>query len=893
MFTITDLTTEYTRDAVGVRSAQPRFGWKVETTARDWKQRACHIVVATSPERLAAPDMWDSGELKTDDQQNHLYGGRPLEAGGMYVWQVTVTADDGEQITAQGRFEMGLGAGDFTARWIAQPAGRAGWAAYLRREFETSAEPVRARVYISALGAGELYLNGEKVGDRVFDPLQTHYNQTVPYTIYDVTDALRLGANVVGVLLGDGWFNQSRVWSNGGCSYGMPRLLLELRLWYADGRMETIGSDERFCCDYSPVTLHNVYAGETYDARLEQPGWCMPGFDDSGWKAAVPAPAPQGELTCFLMPPIRKTRRVTPVSRRPLHPKSNENVLVFDMGENFAGFVHLHIPPSAPGTEYVLRFAEDIDDCGNLWYASTGDFATCVLQQDRYIAKGDPAGEDWEPRFTYHGFRYVELSGLYRAWEEEDGKTFRPQDELVVGYAVNTDLQEAGSFSCSDERLNQLQTLTRRTILSNYHGFPEDCPVRERCGWLGDAQIVSEAAICNFDMAAAYEKYMQDIADMVTEYGNWMMITPGKRVCHRATPLWSSAQAVIPWNLYLYYGDRQILERAYPGMRALMESYEKESINYILQFGLGDWCPPGGNVRNPHRIPVEASSTAEFYHVAVLTAMTAQVLGLEEEAAAYRRTAEHIRHAYNDHFYDKQAHSYNTQGANGAALALGLCPAEDRQAVAADAARLLHEVCGGAMRTGIWGNKLLVPAMTEMGYGGDMLGMLFNPDKSSFATMMRDGATSVWEELDTPPRGESASSFNHPMQAGFTSWFYSHILGIRPREEAPGFRHFTVAPYVFGGITWAKGHYDSPYGRIAVSWETHKGGFVLDLTVPAGTTAYCRLDGAVPDAEWQVRQPSGKKSVAGKREKWEIVTPLTEDGCILLGAGVHRIQTMR
>ena len=833
MFTIRTMTVDYLETPMGLEPQDVRFGWSVDSAQRNWAQKSCRVRVASTQKGLDHPDMWDSGVLDTDVADGLVYAGAPLQPCGIYHWRVEIESAEDERAQLDSTFEMGLFDENFTARWIGRKNPRPGWGLCFRKGFKVDKKIIRARAYFCGLGIGELYLNGERVGDALLEPAQTDYEKRVLYTAYDVTKQVQAGENAVGVMLGDGWYHQNRVWADGGFSYGDCRMLLELHIWYADGTMDKILSDESFLCDYAPVTLNNIYAGETYDARLEQEGWCQSGFAAEVWQSAVALPPPGGRLLCRLMPPVRRTRRVLPVSVRNQHKDAADQVYIFDMGENFAGFVRLHMPFSPAGTEYVLRFAEDVDALGGLLYTSTGIISTLVLQQDRYISRGDPEGETWEPRFTCHGFRYVEVTGLY-AREVPEG--------FLEGFAVHTDLTDAGAFSCSDERLNKLQHLTRQTILSNYHSIPEDCPVRERCGWLGDAQLVSEAAICNFDMAVSYEKYLEDIRTSKEIFGTWMMIAPGKRVCHRATPLWAAAQIILPWNLYLYYNDRRVLELYYDDMKELIRYYtEEQCINFILHFGLGDWCPPGGNYHNANRIPIETSSTAELYHCTSLLIKIASLLGKEEDAAYFRKTADSIKEAFNQHYYDAALHSYGTQGADGAALAFGLCPPEDAELVAQDAVRLLRETCAGGMATGIWGNKYLIPAMTERHYGDEMLAMLFNPEKTSFATMFRDGASSIWECFEAPPPIGEVSSLNHPMQAAFTSWLYTHLLGIVPQEEAPGFRRFTICPYVLGGITQAQGYRDTLYGRITVEWTAEAGCFCLDLTIPANTRADCRL----------------------------------------------------
>ncbi len=837
MLLLKKLTVDYRERPLGVENRTPRFGWQAECDAPDAMQTAYRICVATDAAALDAPDCWDTGVVNTAQSNNLRYAGTPLAPAAVYWFRVWVQYADGQTACADSCFETALYNENFTAKWIAQARPRAGWAPYLRKEFTVNKPVSRARLYVCGLGYGEAWLNGEKVTEDVLEPMNTNFEKLVDYAAYDVTAGLRSGGNAVGVILGCGFYNQDRVWCDGTLYYGTPRLLAELHLWYADGSREVVLTDESWQCDYSPITLNNVYGGETYDARLEQPGWCLAGFDAAGWTAAVAAEAPGGELVCRQMPPIRRTRRVQPKSIMHQHPGTIDQTWIVDMGENFAGWAKINIPYSPAGAEYVLRFAERLDN-GSLDFTTCGTFHTCTLQQDRYIAKGSAGGESFEPRFTYHGFQYIEITGINKMSAE------LPENFLEV-YAVNTALETAGGFHCSYEPANALQTLGLRTILSNYHGLPEDCPVREKCGWLGDAQLVSECAINNFDMAVSYEKYLEDVRTTKEIYGDWQMIAPGKRTCGDASPLWGCAQVVIPWNMYLYYNDTAVLEKYYPLMKEWVQHEHARSTDSIISVGLGDWCPPGGP-DGSERLPVPVSSTAEFYRVAWLTAKAADVLGHAADAAALRELAQTVRESFNRHFLDASVPTYGTMGADGVALAYGLCPEELRAAIAEDCVKILNERCGGGLRTGIYGNKYMIPALTEAGYADEMLAALFNPERSSFATMMANGAGSVWECFDGGDGGwrnfyGGESSRNHPMQFAFASWYYTHVLGIRPMEDAPGYRRFVVRPWTMAKMNEASGSRQTPYGTVFVGWKMDYDTFTLRIRVPANTRAVCEL----------------------------------------------------
>lgn len=839
MVNLTDLTVDYKKNPLGLENKKIRFAWKLSSDLENVFQQNYTIKVATSENLLDTPDVWHSGTVESDRSENVVYTGTELSPATKYWVKVIATvASNGKTETVSDicTFETALYDENFTAKWICQNNFRYSWAQYLRKEFKTESNKkiVSCRAYMSALGCGELYINGSKIGDAIFDPTLTNYEKITPYVCYDITENIADGDNAIGILLGDGWYCQRHAWYPW-THYGDCRVLIEVHITYEDGSVQKILSDESFKCDFSPITTNNVHVGETYDARLEQDGWCIAGFDDSLWTYAALTEAPGGKLTSITIPPIRKVREVKPVSVTTRRAGTPDQVFVYDMGENFAGFVKIKIPDSPPGSTYVLRFSEEREPSGALWYASAGPGATCALQQDIYIAKGFGKDTEWEPRFAYHGFRYVEVTGVY---------TFgMPTDDFLTGYAVNTDLETAGEFTCSDSYINKIQELTRRTILSNYHGFPEDCPVREKCGWLGDAQLVSEAAIYNFYMPDSYEKYLEDIRTTKEIHGVWQMISPGRRTCGEATPLWGCAQIVIPWNLYIYYNDKMVLEKYYGLMCEWVQHELNRSKDYIIDEGLGDWCPPRPERTDTdpncerYRIPVKVSSTAEFYRCARTMECVASILGNDSDSEYFGELAENIRESFTRNFFDSDKNSFGTQGADGVALSYGLFPDGKNREVAKDYVRLLEE-SGYQIYTGIYANKHTIPVMTEYGYGEEVLKALFSENNNNFRRMIETGATSLYESFVVPLEVSDPASLNHPMQGAFTSWYYSHILGINPSQINPGFKEIIFKPYVFGEITKAAGSYESLYGKIVAAWtkNTETGDFVYGIELPPNTS---------------------------------------------------------
>ena len=621
---------------------------------------------------------------------------------------------------------------------------------------------------------------------------------------------------------------------------------MKIAIAYADGSVQVIKTNtEDWTYKYSPIVLNNLYGGETYDCRLETPDFADANGDEEDWGAVVEDTTPRGELRLCQMAPIRIVRTLPALSVKQVS-GMQDGAWIVDFGENVAGFVKIRLRNSPRGAQVVLRFAETINEDGTLDYRSIGTFATQCIQQDVYIARGDADGEIWCPRFTYHGFRYMEITGYH------DLRAYGSNPELCIGecQVISTDLRRTGSFSSSHRDLDHLQTVMMSTFRSNYHGMPEDCPAREKCGWLGDAEVVCNTGIMNYDMEAAYSQYMKDIATSESVYGVWQMIAPGKRGCGEATPLWGCANVIIPYWMYHYYGNEGVVREHW----AMMERWMKHEINdalhnapetgsdYIITRGLGDWCPPGGHSQD-RRMPVTESSTAMFYETALCMDELSRALGLPA-SVDYAALAARIKDAFNARFWFPDQHRYGTWGTCGVALKTGLYPDGEEEALTAALLDLMA-ADDYAMSTGIYCNKYLVPALSERGYGDLALKYLFNREHISFGTMLDDGATSLWEELDMKgigqPREKSTASYNHPMHSGFGYFLYAHIGGIRPLT--PGFATFEVNPCRYEGISTATVSHICPYGEIKVAFVRAEGKTDWCITVPANTTACIRLPG--------------------------------------------------
>jgi len=699
-----------------------------------------------------------------------------------------------------------------------------------RKVFELKKSIRQARAYICGLGYYEFYLNGKKVGDNVLDPGQTNYEHYAFYVTYDITGYLKKGKNAAGIMLGNGWYNQDLVW--GGLVYGKPGAICLIKVSYSDNSTETIVSDQTWKVAEGPITFNNVYAGERYDARKEIPDWAKPGLDDSGWKNAILREPLTPRLVAQSIPPIKRMGNIRPVKITSPKP----GVWIFDMGQNFAGWVKLRVRAPA-GTAIRLRFTEVLYPDGTIDSNSTGVFATGVVQTDCYICKGEKE-EVWEPRFTYHGFRYVEMTGF----------PGRPNLDMIEGVVVHTSVEKNGSFACSNNLINRIHKTALWTELSNLHSIPTDCPHRERCGWLGDAHVSAEMTIYNFDMAQFWTKYMNDIETSLGQGGSTATgkpaspgipcnISTGKRTCGEARPDWGSAIAQIPWYMYLYYRDTDVFAHHYPHIKRWVDYLTAMAKDNIVEDGFGDWCPPGDNTAM--ECPPPLTSTALYYFDALLLSKMAKLLGKKEDAQNYANLASAIKTAFIKKFFNQQENTFGCQTADAIALYLDLVPEGKYKEIAESLNRDVLEKHKGHMSTGILGSRHLYWALSNYGYDSTAFGILTKTDFPGFAYMFSQGATTFWEALVPASKDgvKPVFSFNHPMQGGFDAWFYYGVVGISPVAEEPGFRKIVLNPHLVNELKWVKAIYDSINGRIVSEWENRKNKFKWHILIPPNTSA--------------------------------------------------------
>jgi len=827
---VKNLKCEYLENPLGIDTKNPRLSWILESEQRGQCQTAYQILVAGSRKLLEDnhADLWDSGKVESDQTFQIEYSGKELKPRQECFWKVHIWdkyAKESE-FSETSFWEMGLldslGYSDpnrpaFSAKWIGFPEIES---PMFRKKFAAKKYIRRARAYICGLGYYELYLNGKKVGDHVLDPAQTDYEQHAFYVVYDILNLLKTGDNVAGIILGNGWFNQNIVWGSG-FSYGNPGVICQLMIDYDNGETEIIETDGTFKVAKSPVLNNNIYAGEEYDARLEIDGWCDPEFNDSNWRNAKWISELSPLLKSQMIPAIKKIKTIKPKSVN--QPKSG--VFVYDMGQNFSGWVKLKVEAQA-GTIITLKFAERLFDDGMIDPSTTGILATKVVQTDIYICKG--GGEEiWEPRFTYHGFQFVELTGF----------PSEPSLENIEGVVVHTAVETSGEFNCSDKMINRIQEAALWTELTNLHGIPTDCPHRERCGWLGDALITAEMTNFNFDMALFWSKFIEDME--TTRHGKLPFnIAPGKRLCE-ANPDWQMAFILVPWYLYIYYGDKRILKKHYDGMKLLMDHFRKSSKNFTLPGGLGDWCEPQTvwPDMSPEITDQLITTTAFYFRAAEIMSQIAEVL--EDKNQNYIELSSEIKSAFIKKFYDEKNKTFGSQCADSMVLNFKLFPKNDEHKIAESLMKNVMEKYDCHFSTGIFGVRYLYWTLANYGYEKEAVQLINQTTAPSLGHIFSLGATTIWELIPTFAKVENSEnlSLNHPMQGGFTAWFYHGICGINPDPENPGFKHFFLRPQLTKSINFAEAELRSVHGLISSKWYNENGEFHWKIGVPVNCSS--------------------------------------------------------
>lgn len=716
-----------------------------------------------------------------------------------------------------------------------------------RKEFAVAGPIRRATLYASALGVYRAYLNGTPVGNDYFTPDWTDYHKRVYYNSYDVTDLVRGGGsrvpNTIGAVLAAGWYAGAIGWKSERYHYdGQPRLFVQLEIELADGTVQTVCTDGSWKTAWGPYLEGEFLAGETYDARREIPGWAQPGLDDSAWQPVTVTDSISAKLEAFPGVTVQETGVVKPVKVRRQRP----GVYVFDMGQNFAGFVRLNVRGPA-ATKVVMRFAEMLNPDGSIYTTNLrGARAT-----DTYILKGR-GQEIWQPRFTFHGFRYVELSGY-------PGK---PTGDTITGIAINSATPLVGSFECSSPMVNQLQRNIVRTQRANFISVPTDCPQRdERMGWTGDAQAFIRTATYQADVGAFFTKWLVDLEDAQGPGGEFPDVAPRVVALGGGTAAWADAGVICPWTIHRVYNDRRVLENHYDAMVRWIDYCRRHSKELLRPAqGYGDWLSINADT------PKDVLATAFFAYSTRLTAEVARTLGKNDEAQRHEALLEQIKQAFREAYVSADGRiKGDTQTCYVLALWFDLLSEDERQAAVG---HLVEDIRGRGTRlsTGFVGTSYLLPTLSRFGHNRLAYELLLSEKFPSWGYSIKHGATSIWERWDgwTEEKGfqnPGMNSFAHYAFGAVGRWMFQTAAGID--TDGPGFQRIVIRPQPAKGLDWVKASYRSIHGRIASQWKVEQGRFLLHVAIPPNTTATV----CVPAADPRQVTESGRPAKAAEGVK--------------------------
>lgn len=852
-FSAVHLRVDYKHNPRAVVSKQPTMSWELVSANRNVKQIAYHILVADSPEKLqrSLGNVWDSGRVTSSKSIQILYSGQTLLATQDYYWKVKVWDNQGtvSDWSTTAKWQMGLMTKqDWKgAQWIAYneldkdridplPKSDKKDTYYdnnvlpiLRRSFRLEKKIARATLYISGLGHFELHANGQKVGDHFLDAGWTKYDHEVLYETFDLTACLQKGENAIGILLGNGFYYIPPVkgrYRKQKVAFGYPKMMARLHLIYTDGSSADVVSNEDWKVDKSPITFSSIYGGEDYDARLEQSGWDSSGFDDAHWQRAQVV-AGITNLQPQTAEPLKVFEQFDAQGKR----QSPNGNWVYDLGQNASGIVSLTVKGKAGDT--VRIYPGELLHNGAVTQKATGS-----PYYFEYVLKG-AVEESWQPRFSYYGFRYLEVRGAVPQGADNP----RKQPELVQlqGLHIRNAAAEVGTFHSSNALFNRTHELIDWAIKSNMVSVLTDCPHREKLGWLEQTHLMGASAKYRYDLATLLRKTVNDM--MLSQLPNGLVpaiapefveFTWGGEM-FRDSPEWGSASIILPWYLYKWYGNREVLETAYPMMKKYMEYLAGKADKHLLKQGLGDWYdlgpePPGVSQLTPMGV---TGTTIYYYNLQLLMAI-AELLGQTADKDHFASLAIEVKKAFNDAFFDLSTKQYasGSQTANAMALYMRLVEPSYREDVLQD---LIRDIRQGDNRltAGDIGYRYVLRVLEQEGYSDVIYDMNSRSDLPGYGYQLAKGATALTESWQASAR----VSNNHFMLGHLMEWLYSGLAGIRQEEDGVAFNKIKIYPEVVGDINAAEATYHSPYGRIASSWKKEGDVFALTVSVPANTDA--------------------------------------------------------
>lgn len=843
---ILDLQTEMRENPEGVGTIAPRFSWKIGSDKPDIMQTAYQIDVAVSKKDLNKPSglLWSSGKVDSDQSLLVEYAGDPLQSGQKYFWRLTVWTNKGGKCQSDIQsWSMGLlNSSDWTANWIGLNDSAALSvkdnrtilpARYLRKEFENKSKQVRATLYVSGVGSSVCFLNGQQIGNDVFGPLPTWYDASVSYLTYDVTTLINEGDNALGVVLGNGRYLTMR--EKGMYGFGLPRLLAQLHIEYADGTSTTVVTDGSWkATNKGPITENNEFDGEKYDARLDLGKWSEAKYDDSSWQNAELMEAPKGKLTAQLSPSLKVMEEITPLSVTAVE----GGRYIIDMGQNMVGLLQVRLK-GKKDKPVTMRFAEVLKPNNTELYI---DNLRSAEVADVYTPEADGTFS-WEPLFVYHGFRFAEISGL----------DYQPEVADFTGKVLYDEMRTIGSFETSNAIINKIHENSYWGIRGNYRGMPTDCPQRdERLGWLGDRSTGAYGESFIFGNALLYNKWLVDIEESMNENSSISVVSPRYWTIFHDDVTWPSAYFYVADMLYKQFGDTQSIRNRYPSMRRWVQHLTSTQMqDYILmKDAYGDWCMPPESPELIHsedpsrKTSGQVLSTTVFYSILQLMEKFAKMNDLPADAKEYAELAAKIKEAYNKKFFNAEKGQYdnNTVTANLLSLRLGLVPEGYEDQVFANIVDKTENDCKGHVSAGVLGIQHLMRGLTERGGLELAYKIVTNETYPSWGYMIKNGATTIWELWNGDTANPAMNSRNHVMLLGdLLIWFYEDLAGIKNDPSSVAFKKIWMEPVFPKDLTHVNASYVSPYGKIVSEWKRNDNKLIWNITIPANTTATIKL----------------------------------------------------
>jgi len=818
----------YSTNTLGLDSL-PYFSWNYTGALNGFIQESFQIIVLNSDSKL----VWDSGVIKSDNFTNIKYTGETLLPRTKYSWYVSINPNGSSPIKSSlAFFETGKLDEKWLGNWITagnkQRPDQYTYSPYLRKTFTLNEEIKQARLYITGLGYFEAYINGQKTSSDILSPAFTNYDKTVLYTTYDVTSLLNSGQNVLGTILGNGWYNcfTKDVWNIREVSWRhLPKLLAELRIITQSGKEIVIKTDTSWKSTNSPITFNSIRNGEYYNANLEIENWCDISCNDDSWDDVKLIRAPGGNIISSELEPIRITKTIKPIKFW----KTTKESWIFDMGQNMSGFVKLYAEGKKEDETTIIYNEKLLDDGINLFRRANAGFTRSgEFQTDKYIKKSD-ALEIWSPKFVYHGFRYIELVGL----------TYEPNINSVEGLVVHSDIKRMGSLETSDEIINKIIEISHWSTIGNLHGLLTDSPHREKNSWTGDASISAEQTMFNYLPINIFKKWLNDIKDSQKPSGCIPCVIPSTGWGYNwgNGPDWSSALTLIPWYLYTYYNDIEIIETMYDTIKSHFGYMESMADNYIVNYGIGDWCAPfKGEALSVNmssfKAPTELTDTAYFYNTADVISKMAKVLHKESDVTYYKEISQKIKKAFREKYFNEKDTSVygDCQTSTGCMLYQGLATKNDENNLIDLLKKQIIET-NYHLDFGILGNKYV---MNTLGVSNNFdLGIKMITQKTfpSFGDIITQGATTLWETWN------GKGSHNHHMFSDVVASLYKYLGGIRADYNIPGFKHIIMQPSVDCGIESVSCSFNSIRGPISSNWSNKKGELTMDIEIPYGCSA--------------------------------------------------------